>query len=401
MYTTEELLNIASKKLLSITQRPDIVMEKGQGMYLWDVDGKKYLDFIGGWAVCCLGHSPQNISDVLTKQSQQLINSSPSFYNKPMLEFTDLLLNNSVFDRVWYGNSGAEVNEAAIKLARKYGMLYKNSAYKVISTTNGFHGRTLAMMTATGKDHWKGLFNPKPEGFIHVPFNDIDSIKSVVDSETVAIIIEPIQGEGGVNVASKKYLSEIKKICEENDLLLIFDEIQTGYGRTGTLFAYEQLGIEPDIMTLAKGIGGGFPLSALLVKEHLNIFDTGEQGGTFGGQQLAMAVGYSVLKEIIKHNILDNVKNMGKYILDVLYSLKDEFNISNIRGRGLLIGMDLPYNSGKQIVDECLKRGLIINSPKEYMIRFMPPLIVSKADIDNMITILKEVLLDLGYKKEK
>lgn len=392
MKITQELLKIANTSLLSITNRPNIIMEKGKGMYLWDTEGQRYLDFIGGWAVCSLGHSPKVISKTLTKQSKKLINSSPSFLNKPMLEFSDLLLKNSIYDRVWFGNSGAEVNEAAVKLARKYGMLFKKNANKIITTTNSFHGRTLAMMSATGKDHWKELFNPKPNGFVHVPFNDIEAIKKEIDDDTIAIMIEPIQGEGGVNLASKKYFNDIRSICDEHNILLIFDEVQTGFGRTGCLFAYQQYNVEPDIMTLAKGIGGGFPLSALLVKERLNIFDIGEQGGTFGGQQLAMAVGYSVLKELLDKNILDNVINMEKYILKALNNIKEEFNFSNIRGKGLLIGLDLPKDNGGIIVEECLKRGLIINSPRKNSIRLMPPLIVSTKDIDNMIVILKESL---------
>lgn len=392
MKSTKELLDIADKYLLTITNRPEIVMDKGQGMYLWDTEGKKYLDFIGGWAVCCLGHSPKVVADALVKQSDIVINSSPSFLNTPMLEFTDLLIRNSVFDRVWFGNSGAEVNEAAVKLARKYGMLKKNNAYQIITTKNSFHGRTLAMMSATGKDHWKELFNPKPTGFIHVPFNDINSIEEAITDDTVAIMIEPVQGEGGVNPATTNYIKGLRKLCDDNGLLLIFDEVQTGYGRTGTMFSYENYGVEPDIMTLAKGIGAGFPLSALLVKEKYNIFDPGEQGGTYGGQQLAMAVGYAVLNEFLNSNLLDNVKDIGEYLKNKLKEISAEFGFKNIRGQGLLIGLDLSNDNGGEIVKECLKNGLIINSPRANMLRFMPPLIADKNDIDNMIKILKDSL---------
>lgn len=391
MNKTETLLKTANESLLTITKRPEIIIDKGQGMYLWDTEGNKYLDFIGGWAVCCLGHSPEVISNTLIKQSQLVINSSPSFYNTPMLEYSKMLVENSAFDRVWFGNSGAEVNEAAIKLARKYGKLKKNGAYQIITTKNGFHGRTLATMSATGKDHWQDLFDPKPKGFIHVPFNDIESIKKTLNDDTVAIMLEPIQGEGGVNPATEEYIKELREICNENDILLIFDEVQTGFGRTGTLFCYQQYNVVPDIMTLAKGIGGGFPLSAILVKEELNIFEPGEQGGTYGGQQLAMSVGISVLNEFLNNDILDNVNSMNKYIIEKIYSIKDEFHLTNIRGKGLLIGFDIPENNAHEIVAKCLDKGLIINSPKPNTIRLMPPLIVNKDDIDIMISILTSV----------
>lgn len=392
MSKTNNLLKTANESLLTITKRPNIIMDKGKGMYLWDTEGNKYLDFIGGWAVCCLGHSSEIVSQALVEQSRKVINSSPSFYNTPMLEYTKLLIDNSAFDRVWFGNSGAEVNEAAIKLARKFGKLKKSGAYEIITTKNSFHGRTLATMSATGKDHWQGLFDPKPKGFTHVPFNDTEAIKETISKNTVAIMIEPVQGEGGVNPASVEYIQELREICDKNNILLIFDEVQTGFGRTGTLFCYEQYGIEPDIVTLAKGIGAGFPLSAIMVKEELNIFDIGDQGGTFGGQQLAMSVGIAVLDEMINTNILDNVKESGDYLISELNKIKNKYKLSNIRGKGLLVGLDLSENIGPEIVKECLNNGLIINSPKTNMIRFIPPLIVTKHDIDNMITIFTKIL---------
>lgn len=384
----EELINIAENSLLSITTRPDVVMERGEGMYLWDTDGKKYLDFIGGWAVCSLGHTPKVVSDVLIEQSQKLINSSPSFYNKPMLEFTKLLIDNSAFDRVWFGNSGAEVNEAAVKLARKYGALKKDGAYEILTTKNSFHGRTLAMMSATGKDHWKELFNPKPSGFTHIPFNDLEAVKKAINKNTAAIMIEPIQGEGGVNPGTQEYIKGLRDICNEHGILLIFDEVQTGFGRTGEMFSYEKYGIEPDIMTLAKGIGSGFPLSALMVKEQYNIFEPGEQGGTYGGQQLAMVVGSAVTKEVLKKEFLENVDSMGKYIKDRLKNISEELGLSEIRGMGLLIGFNLDETIGSEVVNRCMENGLIINSPRPNMLRLMPPLIVNKDEVDEMMKIL-------------
>lgn len=277
---TKKLLEQAEKSILFTAVRPEVVMEKGEGMYLWDTDGKKYLDFIGGWAVNCLGHCPSVITDALNKQASLLINASPTFFNKPMIELAKLLTSISCFDRVFFTSTGAEANEGAIKLARKYGTKYLNGAFEIITTISSFHGRTLATMSATGKKHWQDLFGPRLPGFIHVPYNDIDAMSAAIGSNTCAIMIEPVQGEGGVNIASVAYISALRKLCDDKGILLIFDEIQTGIGRTGKMFAYEHYGIEPDIMTLAKGIGGGFPLSAMLAKEKLNIFDPGDQGGT-------------------------------------------------------------------------------------------------------------------------
>ena len=270
---TTGLLIEAKKHILFTANRPEIVMDHGEGMYLWDTDGKKYLDFIGGWAVTCLGHSPKAIQRALIEQSNKLINASPTFYNQPMIEFAKLLTENSCFDRAFFASSGAEANEGAIKLARKYGAKHLNGAFEILTTINGFHGRTLATMSATGKEQWKNLFAPKVPGFKHIPFNDLDSVIANISSNTCAILLEPIQGEGGVFVADRDYIKELRKVCNEKKILLIFDEVQTGFGRTGKLFAYEHFGVEPDIMTLAKGIGGGFPLSALLTKDKYNIFD--------------------------------------------------------------------------------------------------------------------------------
>lgn len=395
---TSDLIIEAKKSILFTTKRPDIVMEHGEGMYLWDTDGKKYLDFIGGWAVTCLGHSPIVIKKALENQASILVNASPTFYNKPMIIFSKLLMENSCFDRVFYASSGAEANEGAIKLARKYGSKYLNGAYEIITTINGFHGRTLATMSATGKKQWENLFAPKIPGFRHVPYNDIDSIISSINKNTCAIMLEPIQGEGGVYVADKEYVDKIRKVCDEKGILLIFDEIQTGIGRTGKLFAYEHYGIEPDIMTLAKGIGGGFPLSAMLTKEKYNIFDAGDQGGTYSGQPLAMSVGIAVVNEIIDKGLVKNTEIQGNYLIKKLECLKSKYDLKCIRGKGLLIAFDLPEEKGAEVVQECLAEGLIVNSPRPLIIRLMPPLIVTKVEIDTMIQILTKVLDRLFLK---
>lgn len=388
----KNLLKIANTTLLTVTTRPEIVMEKGQGLYLYDIEKNQYLDFIGGWAVNCLGHSPKVLSDVLAEQSKTLINASPSFYNVPMLEYAQLLINHCCFDRVFFTSTGAEANEGAIKLARKYGQLFKNGASDIITTQHGFHGRTLTTMAATGKEHWEPLFEPKTKGFQKALFNEIESVKKLVTQNTCAIMIEPIQGEGGVNVASLEFVNGLRSLCDKEDILLIFDEVQTGMGRTGSLFCYEQYDIQPDIMTLGKGIGGGFPLSALLAKERLNIFEPGDQGGTYTGQPLAMAVGLAVLKEILDKNIVEHARKMGKRIMDQLTQLANAYEIENIRGRGLLIAFDLTRTDGAEFVNRCLKERLLINSPKERSIRLMPPLVVTENEVERLMSILQKNL---------
>ena len=389
---TNELLKEASKSILFTAIRPSIVMEKGDGMYLWDTEGKEYLDFVGGWAVTSLGHSPSVLKEALINQSNTLINASPSFYNKPMIEFAKLLIDNSCFDRVFFASSGSEVNEGAIKLARKYGAKFLSGAYEIITIVNSFHGRTLATMSATGKKIWRDLYEPKVPGFKHVPLNDLNAIKTAITSNTCAIMLEPIQGEGGVNEVDENYIKALSDICKEQGILLIFDEVQTGIGRTGTLFAYEHYGVEPDIMTLAKGIGGGYPLSALLAKEALNIFDPGDQGGTYCAQPLGMAVGLAVVSEVINKNLSYNAKIQGEYILNKLNEIKSKYKLKNIRGKGLLLAFDIPENKGSEIVEGCLKEGLLINSPRPAIIRLMPPLIITKKDTDIMLKILCKVL---------
>ena len=393
--STQELLAAAKESILFTTIRPDIVMEKGQGLFLWDTDGKKYLDFVGGWAVTSLGHSPAVIAQALAQQSQLLVNASPSFLNKPMIEYAKMLTDYSCFDRVFFASSGAEANEGAIKLARKYGSIHLNGAYEIITTINSFHGRTLATMSATGKQKWKSLYEPKVPGFIHVPLNDFAALKAAVTDKTCAIMLEPIQGEGGVFELEQDFISKVRDLCTEKKILLIFDEVQTGLARTGKLFAYEHYGVEPDVMTLAKGIGGGFPLAALLAKEQFNIFEIGDQGGTYSGQPLAMAVGLAVMNEVIGKKLADNAAQQGDYLKKQLGQIAGRFGLTNIRGRGLLVAFDLPADKGGEVVGGCLRKGLLVNSPQPSMIRLMPPLIVTTEETDAMIAILSDVLADV------
>jgi acetylornithine/N-succinyldiaminopimelate aminotransferase len=390
--STSRLLETAKKRLVYVTDRPPLVMERGEGMYLFDTEGKRYLDFVGGWAVTALGHCPPVLLKALKEQSEILINCSPAFFSTGMIAFADLLVRHSCFDQAWFGNTGAEVNEAAIKMARKYGTLYKKGAYEIITTEHSFHGRTLATMSATGKPQWAPLFEPKAGGFTHVPFNDLSAIQETVSDKTIAIMLEPIQGEGGVNIADAAYIRGIRKICDERGILMIVDEVQTGLGRCGTLFAYQQYGIEPDIMTLAKGIGAGYPLAALLAREKFCCFAAGDHGGTYGGNSLGMAVGMAVVEEIIKRDLSAYAVEVGDYIKSKLSAEASRFNLTNIRGRGLLLAFDVPEEAGKEIVNRGLLKGLLLNSPQPASIRLMPPLIVEKGHVDDMIAILKATL---------
>jgi acetylornithine/N-succinyldiaminopimelate aminotransferase len=391
---TNDLLKKAKESLMYITDRPDIIFVRGEGNYLFDSEGKKYLDFISGWAVCCLGHTSKVITKALIEQANKLINPSPSFYNQPMIEFADYLTKNSCMNKVFFANTGAEANEGAVKLARKYGQLHKQGAYEIITTWNAFHGRTLAMMAASGKINFDKLYLPKPEGFTRVPLNDLDALKKQISSKTIAIMLEPIQGEGGVNPANKEYLQAVRKLCDENQILLIYDEVQTGIGRLGTLFGYQYYGIEPDILTLAKGIGGGYPLAALLAKDKFVCFEAGDQGGTYCGAPLATAVGLAVVKEIVEKNIPARVKKVGRHLekrlKDLMEKRPDLF--VEVRGAGLLIALGLKVNKAKEIVAACLQEGLILNAPNETTIRFMPALIVTEDDVDEMIGSLTTIV---------
>ncbi len=389
---TAELIQDAEKSLMYVVTRPARVMVGGKGSYIWDSDGRKYLDCIQGWAVNCLGHCPPVLTRALNKQAKVLVNGSPALYNEPMIRLAKLLTDNSCLDKVFFANSGAEANEGAVKLARKYGALHKQGAHEVITTWHSFHGRTLSMMSASGKQPWDGLFEPKVPGFIRVPFNDLPALRNAITPKTCAVMLELVQGESGVHVAGKAYIQGLRKLCDEHGVLLILDEIQTGIGRTGTLFGYEQYGVEPDIMTLGKGIGGGFPLSALLAKDKVCVFEQGDQGGTFCGQPLAMVAGLAVVGEVVGKNISGRAKSRGRYIMRRLKALREEFGFTDLRGKGLLVAVDLPEEKGPQVVAECFEQGLLINAPGPSTLRFMPALNISNAQVDEMMDILSAVL---------
>lgn len=388
----EELIAKANKSIMYTTNRPDIIFTKGKGSYLWDTEDNKYLDMMQGWAVCCLGHCAPVMVSAMQEQSQKLINPSPSYYNVPAIEFAELLTNISCMDKVFFINSGAEANEGAIKLARKYGAKYKNGAYEIITAVNSFHGRTLATMSASGKEKWKDMYNPKVDGFKWVEYNNIEQIRNAITENTCAIMLELVQGEGGVIVADKEYIQELRKICDENNVLLIFDEVQTGIGRLGYMFGYEHYGVEPDVMTLAKGIGGGVPLAALLAKDKVCCFEAGDQGGTYSMTPIMTAVGLAVVKEMLESDICKNVREMGSYLSSNLTTLMEKYSfITEVRGLGLLVAIGLNGVNASEIQAESLKKHLLVNAPNVNTLRFMPALNINKAEIDECIAVLDSI----------
>jgi len=382
--------------LMDITARPPTVFVKGEGVYLWDEKGKRYLDFMQGWAVNCLGHSPAIVADALALQARQLLTPSPAFYNAPSLTLAKALVARSCFDQVFFANSGAEANEGAIKLARKYGALRKNGAHEIITFVGGFHGRTLATMSASGKKAFEPLFEPKVPGFPKAQLNDLDSVKQLISDKTVAVMLEPIQGEAGVWPATDQFLRELRDLTKAHGLLLIVDEIQTGMGRTGKLFHYEHAGIEPDVMTLGKGIGGGVPLAALLATGHASCFEHGDQGGTFNGNPLMCAAGLAVLEHVGTPEFLKSVADAGLFLESELQRLSARHGLGDVRGRGLLLALDLKLPIGSSIVAQAFEAGMLLNSPQPEALRFMPALNVTREEISEMIDGLDTILTKMG-----
>ncbi|MBV8925064.1 MAG: acetylornithine transaminase [Bradyrhizobium sp.] len=382
--------------LMDITARPQTVFVRGKGSYLWDDKGKRYLDFIQGWAVNCLGHAPSCVAEAIAAQATQLITPSPAYYNAASLKLAKALVDLSCFDQVFFANSGAEANEGAIKLARKYGAQHKGGAYEIITFQGGFHGRTLATMSASGKKAFEPLFEPKVAGFRKARLNELASVKALISDATVAVMLEPIQGEAGVWPASDKFLNELRALTHEHGLLLIFDEVQTGIGRTGRLFHYEHAGITPDIMTLGKGIGGGVPLAALLATEQVSCFEHGDQGGTFNGNPLMCAAGLAVLEELGKPAFLKSAAETGLHLESELQKLSARHGLGEVRGRGLLLALDLKLPIGSAIVAQAFESGLLLNSPQPDALRFMPALNVTREEIAEMIDGLDAILTKAG-----
>jgi len=387
-----ELDDFPLHALMEITSRPPLVFVRGEGSWIWDHAGRRYLDFVQGWAVNALGHSPRAIVAALAAQAGALINPSPAFWNAPSARLARRLVEHSCFDRVFFASSGAEANEGAIKLARKWGAKHRGGAYEIVTFEHAFHGRTLATMSASGKPGWDRLFEPKVPGFPKARLNELGSVERLIGDRTVAILLEPIQGEAGVRMASDRFLRELRALATARKLLLIVDEIQTGMGRTGRLFAYEHAGIEPDLMTLGKGIGGGVPLAALLAKESVSCFEHGDQGGTYNGNPLMTAVGCAVLDALLAPGFLDGVAARGRQLAAGLAKLAAKHSLGEVRGRGLLMALDLGRDVGGKVVEAARAAGLLVNSPRPASLRFMPALTTSPGEIDEMLATLDRVL---------
>ena len=387
-----QLSDFPLNALMEITSRPPLVFVRGEGAWIYDHQGRKYLDFVQGWAVNCLGHSPRVIVDALAVQAAKLINPSPAFWNEPSARLAQLIVAHSCFDRVFFTNTGAEANEGAIKLARKWGAKFKGGAYEIVTFDHAFHGRTLATMAASGKSGWDKLFEPKVPGFPKASLNDLRSVERLVTERTVAVMVEPIQGEAGVLPATDEFLRELRAFTQAHGLLLILDEVQTGIGRTGKLFGYEHAGIEPNIMTLGKGIGGGVPLAALVAEQAVCCFEHGDQGGTYNGNPLMTAVGCAVMEALLVPGFLDGVAERGYELAAGLRRLAAKHGLGEVRGRGLLVALDLGREAGARVVEAARDRGLLINSPRPESLRFMPALTTSSQEIETMLDLLDQAL---------
>jgi len=392
-FDKEEIIKNYNEFVVPSYKKQNVIFVKGKGSYIWDIDGKKYIDFFPGWAVSGLGHCHDKVVENIKKQVEILIHLSNNYYHPWQAILAKKISEISFGGKVFFCNSGAEANEAAIKLSRLYG---KKKRYKIISMENSFHGRTLATVTMTGQRKYNEMFEPLPVGFLYAKFNDFSDLLKKIDDEVVAIIIELIQGEGGINVIDSDYLKKVKELCLQKDILLIFDEVQTGFGRTGEFFAYQIFGIEPDIMTIAKTMGGGFPVGAMVAKKEIaDLMGPGTHASTFGGSPLACVSCLAVIETIEKENLLENVKNMGKYLREKLEELKYEFEIiRKIKGMGLMLAIEIEKN-GSKLVDICLENGLLINCTHENVIRIMPPINIRKEEIDEGIEILRNSLKKL------
>lgn len=384
---TKDLIKIEDDYFINTFTRQPVVLDHGEGVRVTDIDGNEYLDMFAGIAVSALGHNHSKLVKAIQDQAAKLIHISSIYYNEPALVYAKKLVDATNFDRIFYANSGAEANEGAIKLAVKY-----TGKSEVISTVDSFHGRTIMTLAATGHEEYHEPFKSLlPNGFVNVPYNDIDAIKEAINENTAAIIVEPIQGEGGVNVPDANYLKEIEAICKENGIVFIVDEVQTGFGRCGTLFAHELFGVKPDIMTMAKGIGGGVPMGGILATEEVaSAFVPGDHGTTFGGGPLVCAAANVVFDELTSEGFLDNVNEVGEYFIDELKKL-DKDVIEDVRGKGLIVGLQLT-KPGAEYVDKLREAGFLINCTAGNVLRFVPPLTITKADIDEFVKALDEIL---------
>ncbi len=390
---TEALKQDAARYLMQTYTRQPLSIVRGRGTKVYDLEGREYLDFVGGIAVNVLGHGHPDLVQAIQQQAAQLIHTSNLYYTEPQVKLAQMLVDHSFADKVFFCNSGAEANEAAIKLARRYSHdKYGAGRFEIITMKNSFHGRTFATLTATGQDKVQKDYEPLLPGFRYVAFNSLEELERAVTDKTAAILLEPIQGEGGVYVADREYLKQVRVLCSKKDVLLMFDEIQTGMGRTGTLFAYEQLGVQPDIMTLAKGLGGGVPIGACLATDSVaKAFSPGSHASTFGGNPLACAAGLAVCRALLEGHVLDHGRQMGEYLVKGLSACKERHRVvREVRGLGLLLGMQVDMDA-KTVVSECLTRGILINGAGEHVLRFVPPLIITQPDIDRVIDTLGQI----------
>jgi len=397
---SKTLMALSEQYVAHTYARYPVVLVRGKGTRVWDQEGEEYLDFVSGLAVCNLGHCHPRVVKTIQGQAEKLIHVSNFYYIEPQIQLASLLCKHSFADKVFFCNSGAEANEGAFKLARKFGKEKTGKdRYEIITMEGSFHGRTLATLTATGQEKFHKGYEPLMPGFKYVPFNDIGAVKKAIDPKTCAVMVEPIQGEGGVNCPSEGYLKALREICDENKLLLMFDEVQVGMGRTGKLFAYEHEGVEPDILTLAKSLAGGVPIGALLIKKEISDgFKPGDHASTFGGNPLASAAGVAALTAILEEGMLENCRKMGGYFLSELDKMKNKFPfIKEVRGKGLILGMELKMD-GSSMVKEMLKKRVLINCTMGNVLRFLPPLIVTKEEIDRVVAALEEVFSNCGVR---
>ncbi len=383
---TTEWMDKESKYYMFVVRRQPVVIARGEGTRVWDVEDKEYLDFTSGWAVNNVGHANSVVADAIAVQARTLLQTSNQFYTIPQLQLAEILVENSALDKVFFCNSGAEANEGAMKLARRYGAQKRNGAFEIVTALNSFHGRTMANVSATGQPHYQELFQPIPPGFSHVPFDDIEALKGAITDRTVAVMLEPVQAEGGVNIPSEGYLQNVRDFCDENELLLIFDEVQTGIGRLGTLFGYQSFGVEPDIMTLAKGLGGGVPIGAFMATDEAMAFQPGDHGSTFGGNALTCAAAYASTKYILDNDVVDNAATVGAYLGQGLNDLMSRYDfITEVRGMGCLWAMLFDSDITPAVVGACNDAGILLNPLRPNAVRLMPPLTVTKEEIDEAL----------------
>ncbi len=388
-----------AKVYMQAARRMPVTLVRGQNTRVWDDAGKEYLDFVAGIAVVSLGHANAGLAETIARQAHTLITVSNIFYTEPQIELAELLVEHSAMDRVFFANSGAEANEGAIKLARKWGNIHKNGAFEIISANNSFHGRTMATVSATGTARYREPFGPQLPGFVFVDYDNMDQIKAATNDKTVAILLEPVQGEGGINVPNADYLRHVRDWCDENNLLLILDEVQTGMGRTGTLWAYEQMGIEPDIMTSAKGLGGGVPVGAVMAKEHASVFEPGDHGNTFGGNPLATAAGAYVMRQLLEGGVLENVNARSEQLRQRLEGLADRHDVvRGVRGKGLLLGLELNKEIAGDIVVAGLSHGILLNPVRPDVVRMMPPLTITEEEVDTGVDRLEAAIKEVASR---